>query len=181
MRTLALILLCLCIPLSGLHADSIPKYKRSYFGGWADSDGDCQNTRHELLQELSTSIMSFTDNTCRVLTGKWLDTYTGKTFRKSAEVDIDHMVPLYWAWKHGAYDWNKDKRVRFANDPRNLFAVQKSVNREKSASGPLKWLPPNIEFRCSYVVRFERIINIYDLRLSQFEIEGFQNLKDHYC
>ena len=116
-----------------------------------------------------------------MLTGKWLDPYTGKTFRKSAEVDIDHMVPLYWAWKHGAYDWNKDKRVRFANDPRNLFAVQKSVNREKSASGPLKWLPPNIEFRCSYVVRFERIINIYDLRLSQFEIEGFQNLKDHYC
>jgi len=116
-----------------------------------------------------------------VLTGKWLDPYTGNTFRKSADVDIDHMVPLYWAWQHGAYDWNKDKRVRFANDPRNLFAVQKSVNREKSASGPLRWLPPNVAFRCSYVVRFERITKIYDLRLSQFEIEGFQNLKDHYC
>ena len=63
MRTLGLILLPMH-PLSGLHADNIPKYKRSYFGVWADSDGDCQNTRHELLQELSTSIMSFTDNTC---------------------------------------------------------------------------------------------------------------------
>ena len=181
MRSLALILLCLFIPLSGLHADGIPKYKRSYFGGWADSDGDCQNTRHELLQDLSTSIMSFTDNTCRVLTGKWLDPYTGKTFRQSADVDIDHMVPLYWAWQHGAHTWSKDKRVRFANDPINLFAVRKSVNREKSASDPLKWLPPNIAFRCSYVVRFERIVKIYDLRLSQFEIEGFQDLKDHYC
>ena len=35
MRTLALVILCLCIPLSGIHADAIPKYKRSYFGGWA--------------------------------------------------------------------------------------------------------------------------------------------------
>ena len=181
MRTLAIALLCLYIPFSGLHADNIPKYKRSYFGGWADSDGDCQNTRHELLQELSTSIMSFTNNTCRVLTGKWLDPYTGKTFRQSADVDIDHLVPLYWAWQHGAYAWNRDQRVRFANDPRNLFAVQKSVNREKSAKGPLKWLPPYIAFRCSYVVRFERIVKIYDLSLSQFEIEGFQELKDHYC
>ena len=181
MRTLALVILCLWIPLSGLHADSISKYKRSYFGGWADSDGDCQNTRHELLQELSTSLMSFTDNTCRVLKGKWLDPYTGKTFLQSADVDIDHIVPLYWAWQHGAHTWSKDKRVRFANDSRNLFVVQKSINREKSASGPLKWLPPNIAFRCSYVVRFERIIKIYDLRLSQFEIEAFQDLKDHYC
>ena len=112
MRTLALILLCLCIPFSGLNAAGIPKYKRSYFGGWVDSDGDCQNTRHELLQELSTSIMSFTDNTCRVLTGKWLDPYTGKTFRQSAEVDIDHIVPLYWAWQHGAYDWSRHNAKR---------------------------------------------------------------------
>ena len=164
-----------------LTGNAFDKYKRSYFGGWADSDGDCQNTRHELLQQLSTSLMSFTDNTCRVLTGKWLDPYTGKTFRKSGDVDIDHMVPLYWAWQHGAHTWSRDKRVRFANDPRNLFAVQKSVNREKSAKGPLKWLPPNIAFRCSYDMRFERIVKIYDLRLSQFEIEGLLDLKDHYC
>ena len=181
MRTFALIFLCLCIPLSGLSADGVPKYKRSYFGGWADSDGDCQNTRHELLQELSTALMTFTDNTCRVLTGRWLDPYTGKTFKKSADIDIDHLVPLYWAWEHGAFNWSRDKRVRFANDPMNLFAVQKSVNREKSANGPLKWLPPNIAFRCGYIVRFERIIKIYDLSLSHFENESFKDLKDHYC
>ena len=80
MRTLALIHFCVFIPLGGLHADGIPKYKRSYFGGWADSDGDCQNTRHELLQELSTSIMSFTNNTCCVLTGKWLLHIRAKPF-----------------------------------------------------------------------------------------------------
>ena len=118
-------------PLSGLHAYAIPKYKRSYFGGWADSDGDCQNTRHELLQSFRLQLCPLRDNTCRVLTGKWLDPYTGKTFRQSADVDVDHMVPLYWAWQHEAYDWSKDKRVRFANDPRNLFAVQKSVNERK--------------------------------------------------
>ena len=166
---------------SFLLAEAIPQYKRSYFGNWQDSDGDCQNTRHELLQKLSTSTYTLSANTCRVLTGRWLDPYTNKVFTRSEDVDIDHLVPLSYAWKHGAFGWSKDKRIKFANDERNLFAVQSSVNREKSDSGPLKWLPPNIAFRCEYILRFERIGKIYGLEFSHEETLQQNALKDVYC
>lgn len=179
-RLIILLLSILFIP-SFLLAEAIPKYKRSHFGNWQDFDDDCQNTRHELLQKLSTSTYTLTDNTCRVLTGRWLDPYTNKVFTKSKDVDIDHLVPLSYAWRHGAFRWSKDKRIKFANDERNLFAVQSSVNREKSDSGLLKWLPPNVNFRCEYILRFKRIVKIYGLKMTAAEASGAEELKRQYC
>jgi len=110
-----------------------------------------------------------------------LDPYTDKIFRDSSEVDIDHLVPLFYAWQRGAYLWSTSKRRRFANDERNLFAVQKSVNREKSAMGPTEWLPPNVKFRCSYITRFERVMRIYELQFFARETIGIRKLKEQYC
>src|SRR6056300_302221 len=180
MHIILITFIMLIIP-SFLLAEAIPQYKRSYFGSWQDFDGDCQNTRHELLQKLSTSTYTLSANTCKVLTGRWLDPYTSKVFSRSEDVDIDHLVPLSYAWKHGAFGWSKDKRMKFANDERNLFAVQSSVNREKSDSGPLKWLPPNVAFRCEYILRFERIGKIYGLEFSDMEIDGIIQIKMRYC
>ena len=179
-RLISFLFSLLIIP-SFLLAEAIPKYKRSEFGNWQDFDGDCQNTRHELLQKLSTSTYTLTDNTCRVLTGRWLDPYTNKVFTQSKDVDIDHLVPLSYAWKHGAFNWANEKRIKFANDARNLFAVQSSVNRDKSDSGPLKWLPPNVNFRCEYLLRFERIMTIYDLKMTVTEADGARELQWQYC
>ena len=176
-----LITFILLIIPSFLLAEAIPQYKRSYFGNWQDSDGDCQNTRHELLQKLSTSTYTLSANTCRVLTGRWLDPYTNKVFTRSEDVDIDHLVPLSYAWKHGAFRWSQEKLTEFANDERNLFAVQSSVNRAKSDSGPSKWLPPNINFRCEYILRFKRIMKIYDLKMTAAEADGARVLQRQYC
>lgn len=180
MQTILAMIIC-SLTFGTAFADTIPKYNRSYFGGWSDTDGDCQNTRHELLQKLSTSSLTFTQNTCRVLRGRWLDPYTDKIFTNSSDVDIDHLVPLFYAWHRGAYLWSTNKRRRFANDERNLFAVQKSVNREKSAKGPTEWLPPNIKFRCSYIVRFERVMRLYELQFFPREKVGIRKLKEQYC
>ena len=75
-------------------SDQIPKYDRDLFGGWSDTDRDCQNMRHELLQDLSTAVVSFSQNACRVTRGRWLDPYTDKIFHESRLLDIDHLVPL---------------------------------------------------------------------------------------
>ena len=71
--------------------------------------------------------------------------------------------------------------MKFANDERNLFAVQSSVNREKSDSGPLKWLPANINFRCEYILRFKRIMTIYNLKMTAAEADGAEALQRQYC
>ena len=162
-------------------SDQIPKYDRDLFGGWSDTDRDCQNMRHELLQDLSTATVSFSQNTCRVTRGRWLDPYTDKIFYQSRLLDIDHLVPLKYSWDRGAHSWTSKKRRQFSNDPINLFAVEKSVNRQKSASGPAEWLPPNIKFRCQYIIRFQRVVKLYGLNQSAAELQLINQAQRQYC
>ena len=122
---------------TAISSQGLSEYDRVYFGSWADEDGDCVNTRHELLMKQSTSTIEEGSSRCTVSRGRWLDPYTGKTFYEARQVDIDHLVPLKWAWDHGANKWPKEKRVQFANDEANLFAVQASVNRQKCSNQDL--------------------------------------------
>ena len=108
-------------------SDQIPKYDRDLFGGWSDTDRDCQNMRHELLQDLSTAVVSFSQNTCRVTRGRWLDPYTDKIFYESRLLDIDHLVPLKYSWDRGAHSWTSKQRRQFSNDPINLFDRSKLI------------------------------------------------------
>ena len=170
------------LSLSSLsNAENIPAYDRGLFGSWKDFDNDCQNTRHELLQTLSLDEFTLTDNTCRVLTGLWLDPYTNMYFSMSSELDIDHLVPLKYAWTRGAYNWPKSKRVKFSNDESNLFAVKKSVNRQKSAMGPAMWLPPSDNFKCEYIKLFQEIVAKYDLRQADDELSQINRIMDKFC
>ena len=159
----------------------ILRYERKLFGKWLDLDGDCQNTRHELLIKLSTDTVGFSENFCRTVSGRWLGPYSGDIFLESSKLDIDHLVPLKFAWEHGAYSWSKKKRNFFSNDFENLLAVDKSLNREKGAYGPTNWLPPNEKYRCHYLLRFQRVMQIYELSFFVMEYHNFEELKQNYC
>ena len=167
--------------LVGSIASATPEYDRDAFGGWADDDGDCLNTRHEFLAELSTGPIQLSANECRVVRGRWLDPYTDQIFTESSDLDVDHLVPLYWAWQRGAWAWSDDKKQKFGNDPRNLFAVDNGTNRSKSAKGPLEWLPPNQSFHCQYVSRFYRIVLIYDLDVPTDEVSALTQQREQIC
>ena len=112
-------------------------YKRSAFGhGWDDADGDCQDSRAEaLIATSSTTVRFATDKRCRVVTGRWISPFTGKVIQNSTEIDIDHVVPLKWAWKRGAKDWSQAKRERFANDMVNLWPVELSFSKDQHRIG----------------------------------------------
>jgi hypothetical protein len=100
-------------------------YERSAFGhGWDDADGNCQNSRAEaLIATSSTAVRFATDRECRVVTGRWISPFTGNVIQNSSEIDIDHVVPLKWAWERGARGWSQAERERFANDTVNLWPV----------------------------------------------------------
>ena len=87
--------------------------------------------------------------------------------QNSSEIDIDHIVPLKWAWERGAKGWTRAKRERFANDMVNLSPVDLGLNRSKGALGPNEWLPPSGQ--CGYVARFVRIVKQYDLKPTKLE------------
>jgi len=158
-----------------------PPYDRDLFGGWADFDGDCQNTRHELLAGLSTGRVTYSRDGCYVQRGRWNDPYTGRIYSNARDLDIDHLVPLAYAWSHGADSWDRDKRIAFANDPANLFAVQASANRQKGAAGPLEWMPPSQVFHCQYLLRFTRISLDYELRFSDEEALAIDRMTRDAC
>lgn len=155
-------------------------YKREYFGrGWLDFDGDCRDARQEALAEQSTGQVHFDERGCRVVGGRWISPFTGKTIHDPSAIDIDHVVPLKWAWDHGANAWSQQERERFANDPVNLLSVEASLNRSKGAKGIIDWLPPSGE--CQYILRFLRVVAIYRLTLSEDEKSAHEALRRQQC
>lgn len=156
-------------------------YSRKMFGhGWADSNKDCQNSRMETLITYSLSPVRFkTDKSCMVISGKWVSPFTGNTIYTASDIDIDHVVALKWAWIHGAKDWTKSKRVKFANDPANLISVEARLNRQKGAKGLNEWLPPTNQ--CQYITRFLRVYKTYKLELNSKEKVIFDKIRKQYC
>jgi hypothetical protein len=160
---------------------SLPKYSRNQFGsGWADLNRDCQNSRMEALISQSIGKIQYkSSKKCKVKAGKWISTFTGKTIYRASKIDIDHVVPLSWAWKHGAYKWPRNKRVQFANDPSNLLSVEASLNRQKGDKGIGNWLPP--KNKCQYISRFLRVYKKYNLSLTSSELSYYATTKVQHC
>ena len=131
-------------------------YDREQFGGdWTSRDG-C-DTRARILTRDLRGLAYRAGGACDIASGVLEDPYTRKVIRfrvgGPSEVDIDHVVALGDAWQKGAQQWGYQRRVRFANDPLNLLAVDASANRQKGDGDAATWLPPNKRFRCAYVAR----------------------------
>ena len=152
---------------------SVPGYSRTKFGpAWTDNNTavpDGHNgcdTRNDVLREQLRNITPAVG--CKVHTGVLNDPYTGLViaFSKTrpSAVQIDHVVPLHYAWNVGASRWTMPERVRFANDTYlELLAVDGPQNQAKGDDGPSQWLPPSYSYRCAYMQRFTDVLRTYHL------------------
>ena len=124
-------------------------YDRDAFGSdWIDTDGNGCNQRDDVL--LRDAVPGTTkvaqQGSCDhdVLAGTWHDPYTGRTLRftdlkdlgQAEAIQIDHVVPLAEAWVSGARRWSTRKRETFANDLRELLAVDGPTNMGKGDGDP---------------------------------------------
>jgi len=133
-------------------------YSREAFGEpWSDTDGNGCDTRDDVLTRDLAHREYEAGTSCVVVAGDLADPYTRNVIhfvRGDGDlVDIDHVVALGNAWVTGAFRWDADKRLQFANDPGNLLAVDASANRQKGDGDTATWLPPNKAYRCAYVAR----------------------------
>lgn len=150
-----------------------PRYDRDAFGpAWADADGNgCDQRDDVLVRDLARVAFAPSDPGCTVVAGHLDDVYTGHGIdfargpRTSAAVQIDHLVPLSWAWQHGAWSWSDERRERLATDLDELQAVDGPSNQDKSDQGPGTWLPPDPAYRCLYVTRFAFVASRYGLSI----------------
>jgi hypothetical protein len=150
-----------------------PVFEDSRFGpGWnlrSETDLEIQQDLMAGLSMIPVKYMSTAAGP--VPRGRWVSPATLKIYTYPTELVLEHIVSLQWAWDHGASEWTKEKRVAFANNTRNLWAIEKDLHIEKDGKGPLEWTPPRS--RCGYMSRFIRIVFAYDLTRSLEEI------KDH--
>lgn len=164
-----------------ISAENGAEYRRSAFGkGWKDLDDDGCKTRDEILaRDLETSQSS---DGCVITSGTLHDPYTGHTIdfirgeKSSQAVQIDHQVPLSQAWASGARDWDKNRRVEFANDPENLLAVDGTANQSKQDKDAASWLPDNPNEQCGYVARQIYIKDKYQLSIDQREHDALSTV-----
>lgn len=158
-------------PISPSLAVADEKYRRGeWLPRWSDADGDCQDTRHELLIRYSLAPIAYTDvGNCKVATGLWMDPYTGSFFELASDLDVEHIVPLKWAHDHGAASWSREKKREFAEDPDNLWLVDDGRNQSKGHRGPDQWMPPYGPVRRHYIQRFLAVVEKYGLESSEEE------------
>ncbi|MGB3475511.1 MAG: HNH endonuclease family protein [Mycobacterium sp.] len=156
-------------------------YRRPLFGDAWDDDNDAPgghngcDTRNDILNRDLVDITHVSTKRCAdaVATGILHDPYTNAVvaFTRGAKigeaVQIDHIVPLAYAWDMGASAWPYRQRLRFANDPANLLAVAGQGNQDKGDAGPGQWMPPNKSFACQYAVAYISVLRGYALRLDQ--------------
>jgi len=138
-------------------------YSRIEFGyGWVDEDSDCQNTRQEILiRDAIDGTIELDEDGCIVVSGWWVDPYSGKIIDDPSDIDIDHIVPLKWGYLNGAYKWTREKRIQFANDPNNLTISHYSENRSKGAKGPCEWMPTDESYHKVYIHKWNEVVDEY--------------------
>jgi hypothetical protein len=148
-------------------------YTRSEFGdGWG-LVGSCD--MRNIILKRSMSDLKLSDDGCVVLSGTLNDPYTAMQIQfirgsgTSDNIQIDHVVALSDSWQKGAQLLNFEQRVKFANDPLNLLAVDGDANQDKGDSDAASWLPPNKLFRCKYVARQIAVKSKYSLWVTEAE------------
>lgn len=163
-------------------------YDRKEFGQrWSDDvnvefgHNGC-DTRNDILNRDLTNV-TYKPKTrdCVVLSGTLQDPYSAKEIEfqrgpESAKVQIDHVVALADAWVKGAQQLSEEERRNFANDPRNLLAVDGRLNQQKGAGDAATWLPPAKSFRCEYVSRQVEVKAAYRLWVTQAEYEAIDRV-----
>ena len=149
---------------------NVPDYDRDHFAGWLDTDGDCVNTRHEILQAEAVDF-SMNAEGCAVASGEWFDPYTDRSYSNPRDLDVDHVVALADAWVSGAWAWADELLDRFSNDFGNLNAIAAGENRSKSARGPAAYSPSAPGARCDYLVQYASVKIRWGLAITPQDFE----------
>lgn len=158
-------------------------YSRARFGSWLDADGDCSNTRAEVLRAESRATVT-ANASCTVKTGSWTSKYDGTRFTAATYLDIDHLVPLKEAWTSGAYAWSARKRAAYANDlgyGASLIAVSVHANRAKGDGEPTTWLPAATGYRCAYLKNWVAVKYRWGLAVNTTEKSVLSRGLATYC
>lgn len=145
--------------------------ERRNYKHWIDADGDGCNTRCEILtRDSDPAVAVVRAPGGRVVSGLWVDPYTGLKTRDADQLQVDHIIAICEADRAGASAWTAERRQAFANDPENLIAVYGPSNQSKGARSPATWMPPNVFWWAEYLDRRAYLEEKYGLVTASPEV-----------
>ncbi|MFI7438834.1 HNH endonuclease family protein [Nonomuraea indica] len=155
---------------------SIRGYSRERFQTrWAHHKGRC-DAREVVLARDGRRVRR--NASCHPVKGLWYSPYDGRWLKSEKQVDVDHLVPLAYAWRSGAKRWSQARRRAFANDLTRpeLITVSHSANIAKGGQGPQSWRPPRRAYWCRYATSWITVKHHYRLFVTRNERTALLNM-----
>ncbi|WP_327047351.1 HNH endonuclease family protein [Microbispora sp. NBC_01189] len=148
---------------------------RRFLPRWAHHKGTC-DAREVVLARQGRGVRRDAD--CRPVKGTWHSPYDGRVLKSVKQVDVDHLVPLAYAWRSGAAKWSQARRRAFANDLTRpeLVVVSHSVNMAKGGRGPQSWRPPRRSHWCRYATAWIAVKHHHRLSVTRKERTALLNM-----
>ncbi|MEV0194915.1 HNH endonuclease family protein [Nonomuraea sp. NPDC050691] len=142
---------------------------------WAHHKGKC-DVREVVLARDGRRVRK--NAACHPVKGLWYSPYDGKWLKSEKQVDVDHVVPLAYAWRSGARKWSQARRRAFANDlvRPELITVSHSANIAKGGQGPQSWRPPRRAYWCRYATSWITVKHRYRLFVTRRERVALLNM-----
>ena len=159
-------------------------FRQADWQHWIDEDGDCQDTRQEVLIAESEIPVSFkSDRNCEVLSGQWTCPFTGKVVLDPSALTVTHLVPLAVAHAAGGEGWSAERRKNYANfvgAEAHLIAVDKKAEEKRVQQDPTLWLPAKNS--CSYLLSWIEVSLEWglDVKPEIFELHTSRCLSDSF-
>lgn len=164
------------------------KYDREEWNHWVDNRS-CWSVREVVLArdaEPGSLVMkdrngkntSDVNSACEIVSGVWMDRYTGNKITNPRDLDIDHMIPLKYAALHGGQAWDKNRKEQYANflEGTHLVAVSAAANRSKSDKGPGDWKPSNTAYHCEYASSWIQVASTWGLTVTQKDYDSLAGM-----
>ncbi|MET7466834.1 HNH endonuclease family protein [Nonomuraea sp. NPDC005501] len=142
---------------------------------WAHHKGRC-DVREVVLARDGRQVRK--NAACHPVKGVWYSPYDGKRLKSERQVDVDHVVPLAYAWRSGARRWSEARRRAFANDLTRpeLVTVSHSANIAKGGQGPQSWRPQRRAYWCRYATSWITVKHHYRLFVTRSEKVALLNM-----
>lgn len=140
-------------------------YKRSDWKHWVGTP--CDTRDMVLINQGKNVKVDKSNGRCKILSGTWFSPYEEATITEPKGIDIDHVIPLAYAARHGGQAWSAQKKQEFANDQSQLLAVSAKENRSKSDKGPEEYMPKARNYQCTYSKLWTETASKYGVSITE--------------
>ena len=137
-------------------------YSIALFPHWETVSGTC-DVMDEVFRAAGAIINK---STCAATSiSDYVDPYTGSSTSRISDLTTDYVIPLKYAWAHGASKWSVSQRRKFANDRSNILVVLASSASSRGGKSPESWMASDTR-QCAYAERWVEVAESYGLTVT---------------